>query len=418
MAYQTHGLIDAATYNTFIGTINGIYADTHSGATAESSADFGYGILPNLPTIATGNDVTAAQWTALFGRINLCGTHQGISVAPIPSSVTPGQLIVAYNNYLSPQTLTDVLSGLTANRLKVAIGQYSLIAGTGVSSSTSWLNNLRYTCQVDFGSWDNARYFFNSGGGIAMAGSHVAGAPLSSDTFWSTMLTGMGTLKMEWHDTIPTSGAGSNEGFYDLTTSYKEVYRRNPILAGVYYTSNYISVSAKLTAAAGTNGLVDIRIDLIDNDAVPAAKTTQTTFTIGVFQSSGAIPYPGPTVAVSTGTYAQDSFANPAFPGVPLTLTSNITAIAVSIFGAGTGTTPAITVTANGGTGPYFYAWSNESGTVTFSSAITNTTTLSRVLTNGETASGQVMCTVTDSFTNVAYIPVVWSMNSNIPNLP
>jgi len=436
MTYHKQGLIQATTYNAFAAILNSIYYDTNSGSTAENSEEYGYGQQPSvsngflsiIPNVAIGNNITAAQWSILFNIIHLCATHQGYGAAPIPSSVSPGNLIAAYNDYLTTQTLTNIIGQLLAHRLTHSVSQMSIIspAGSPQSNSTSWIRNLKYSFQVDFGSWDNARHFFNSSGAILIFGSHVAGSIGSDDTFWHDMLAAMGTLAFRWHDTSPsviTGGPGSNIGFYDLdftATTWTEVYRRSSNAVGSY-SNNYISIFAKYNAAPPLNGKIDFRIELIDNDPGIAPQTTATSFSIQLNQAAGVIPYEPshPAVIYNPVGFALDSFINPVpIPGVALTLTCTTSpAVAnASINGPGVATTPSITIVAAGGTAPYFYSWSYEGAPVSFTNPTSATTTFYNTLVEGDIVNGSAVCTVTDSTPgtpNVSGMEIEWSMNSN-----
>lgn len=75
--------------------------------------------------------------------------------------------------------------------------------------------------------------------------------------------------------------------------------------------------------------------------------------------------------------------------------------------GAGSITTNSVTVTPEGGTGPYAYAWTYVSGdTFTVSSASSATTTFSATLAAGETRHGVYRCTITDSLSATASVDV------------
>jgi hypothetical protein len=421
MTYHKYGLIQAATYNAYAALINSIYADTNAGSVTETSADYGYGQATTIPTVAVGNNITAAQWTALFGKITLCGTHQGVSVSPIPSSVSTGNLITAYNEYLTTTTLTDVVSRLIANRMIVAVGDLASASQPTQTSALTWTTGLQYTFSMDFSTWDNARHYFNTGGSVVIGGAHPTGDP--DNAYWSAIFTAMGSLKFTWHDTIPAngSGPGSNKGFYDLTTTYARIYQRSNTTGYPSYTNNYIAIYAKLNAAAGTNGRIDFLIQLIDNDPTPNTKTVGTQYFISNLTSTGilsTISYTGTTSFIA-GSFS--TIASIAYPGVPLALSMTPTTIAAVVTGggAGTATTSSVAVTASGGTAPYTYAWTNEAGTVSFSAPTSATTTFSRVMTSGEIASGTARCTVTDSALpthNTTYMPINWSMNSNALN--
>lgn len=419
MTYHKYGLIQAATYNAYAALINSIYADTNAGSIDETTADYGYGQVTTVPSVVIGNNITAAQWTALFSKITACGAHQGVSVSPIPSSVSTGNLITAYNEYLTTSTLTDVVSRLIANRLIVTVGDLASVSEPTQTSATTWSTGLEYTFSMNFSTWDDARHYFNTGGSVVIGGAHPASTP--ADTFWHDIFVTMGSLRFTSQDTIPAngSGPGSNKGFYDLTTTYSKIYQRSTTSGSPgYYTNNYIAIYAKLNAAPGTNGRIDFLIQLIDNDITPDTKSVGTQYFISTLTSTGivsTISYTGST-SFTAGSFV--TIASIPYPGVPLAVTitpATVTAV-VAGGGAGTATSSSVTVTPTGGTAPYTYAWTNTAGTVIFSAATSATTTFSRVMTSGEIASGAAICTVSDSASSTVYVPINWSMNSNSPN--
>jgi hypothetical protein len=96
----------------------------------------------------------------------------------------------------------------------------------------------------------------------------------------------------------------------------------------------------------------------------------------------------------------------------PLTLSASPVSPNAFIFGSGTATTDAVTVTPSGGAGPFTYSWSLVSGTCTIISPTSASTTFSRTLTSGERAEVTVRCTVTDSLGTIATIDIVVTFES------
>jgi len=296
MAYLTGDPVTTAEYNTFVstvnGSVNGISADLHPGATNLAGfADYGYGLAPLTSTVTAGAPILASEWAAIVARIKLIATHQGATVVPpLPASgPAAGDPISAYN---TPTALATILSNLTTNRFVIAVGQSTLTTGTSYAQpgpAQPWTTSLTFNFNVDFGSWNNARYFFNSGGNISINGSTTTAS-------WITNLTNMSPLVFNYTSTTPGSGSGGTAiGFYDLTTSYQVIYNR----AGTGYIGSYTEVRAKLAAAAGTNGIINFQAVLAEpGSATP--KTGATTFRIDNLKSSGAVVYPGPAVSVAT----------------------------------------------------------------------------------------------------------------------
>lgn len=300
MTYIVGGNIQASDYNTFATAaagMNEIYGDLYSGATTLPNAGFGYGQTPLLTSVVAGASVTAAQWASLFDTMRSCGSHQGTTVVPpVPvSNPVAGGSIAAFN---TPSTLAATIALLRTNRNNLALGQSTLVTGSNfVQPALPWSTSLTWNYQVNFGSWNNARYFFNSGGTLNLNGSYTPNST-QEDAQWISMFATMSPLVFDFDSTAPNSGTGGTAlGFYNLTTSYQNLYFKT-FGAGYYYINSSITVQGKLNAAAGTNGLVDFRIIMSNADFTPDVKTSTTTFRVDHKRSSGAITYPG-TVTVS-----------------------------------------------------------------------------------------------------------------------
>lgn len=304
MTYITGGNVQAVDYNTFstlAASINEVFADLHSGATTIGTfADYGYGQTPALTSVIAGNSILSAKWSELFDAMRDCGTHQNTIVSPpVPgSNPTAGGSIAAYN---TPSTLASIVALLRTNRHNLAGGQTLLTLGSNFAQpggAQPWTNTLTWNYQVNFSSWNNARYFFNSGGSLNLNGSYAPNVT-PEDAQWVSMFATMSPLVFNWNSTTPFSGTGGTAiGFYNLTTSYQTVYLK-AFGSGYYYSTSTITVQAKFNAAAGTNGLVDFRIILTDGDPYPDSKSTTTTYRVDNVKSAGVIVYPGPAVTVA-----------------------------------------------------------------------------------------------------------------------
>lgn len=307
MTYSTGGPIQALDYNTFATLAHGmnqVYSDLYPGSVPVSPGTFnatdpctyGYGQTPSLPTVIVGAPVKASEWAALFDTMKASGVHQGTTVSPPVPAVDPtvGNAIVAHN---TPSTFSSAVTALNTNRFNLALGQSILTSGaTHTQNSGPWKSYLTFTCQVNFGSWNNARYFFNTGGYLSFTGSYT---PSSSpeDAVWATLLSNMSApTVMNYSSTTNTiGGAYSDRGFYNLTNSYRDIYHASPPSGGYYYAGNSITISAKY-ASAGTSGIVDLKITMEDLDAFPNTKTSTTSFQINNLRSTGAIPIAAPTI--------------------------------------------------------------------------------------------------------------------------
>jgi len=397
MAYQTSGLIEATDYNGFVSQINEIFADTNQGSTIQSQADYGYGQTA-LTTVAASSIVTAAEWSSLFSAVTNSGIHQGTSTSPIPSAAAPGQLIVAYNN-VSTHTLSQIISSLGTNRLNVAGGQLASQSEPAATYSTSWSTpGLAYNWQIDFGSWNNARYFFNLGGSVTLGASMTVGTSDPEDLFWQTLIGDMGTVSFNSTSTTSTgSGLNSSIGFYGLTTTPQEVFFNVPSLSSAY-PNNFIAVTASLNSTAGTDGKINFVFYLVNSYSATFDGTV--TANVGYVKSAGVVPYPG-TTTYNAGSFSI-SFTPPASPVTnPLSIVVAPLSISDVITGAGTATTGNVTVTPTGGTTPYTFAWSDigSSGSVTSAAVTAGGTGYTVAPTVGFTGGGGTGASATASIT-------------------
>jgi len=298
MTYAAGSPITAVDYNTFstlASGMNEVFADLHPGATTLGAlADFGYGQTPALTAVTAGTPILADQWGDLFQTIRKSGLHQGTTtVPPLPvADPIAGDTITAYAG------LSGLISTIRTNRHNLAVGQSTLTAGTTYTqggAATPWFSTITWTCRVDFSSWNNARYFFNSGGYLSLNGSYSVGA-----TAWSTLQGDMSPLVFNWNSSVPSGGVGGSAiGFYNLTTSLQEIYNR-PYDGGGGYTGSYLSVSARLVNAAGTDGLLEFVAEMVDGDGSPTSKPGLTSYRFDNLRATGAsVAYPGPAVIVT-----------------------------------------------------------------------------------------------------------------------
>jgi hypothetical protein len=309
--------------------MNEVYGDDHPGATTLPDAGFGYGQTPDLTAVSALTPITAAQWTGLFQTIRKSGAHQGTAVVPpLPvSDPMAGDEIAAYN---TPTTLASLVSLVRTNRFILAPGQSAQTVATSAGTSAPWEYSLSYTFQVNIGTWNQARYFFNSGGSIGIVGSYPgSGFPVGSDDYmWYTFLNQVGTIVVKATTTTAllannaTSGGGNPTagGMWDaannpLTTTYETIYYRLFGGAG-YYNASTIRLEARLAAAAPTvgSGTIQFRITLSQPTGnLPVdAKLLSTTFNMTETHSAMSIPFlsgsggPGPaSVVITPGTFVR-----------------------------------------------------------------------------------------------------------------
>lgn len=254
MAYQSGDIIEDQHFNDPITTVNTVYGDLYSGDTGVN-ADKGYGVTtPGPNSVTSGQLVTALQWNNIFSRLTQVCQHQGTAIGDVVSSVNIGDIITAYD--AAGSGLLNVANNAYNNRLNIAFSNATITSGGSLGSSqrtTSWsaAATIEWNFTLSFGSYDNARHYFNSGGQIRFAGSLTGYSAKDTNTNIDNMLTGLQTMIFDTQQMLAGNGEGEAVGVYDLTDTYQTLLYREP--AG--YPDDNVRIRGRwATDTAGTSG--------------------------------------------------------------------------------------------------------------------------------------------------------------------
>jgi len=262
MTYATGGLIQAADYNTLVGTNPNTTSGTLNTVWSTGGTTAGYGQTA-VPTVAVAQTVGATEWANLTGKTSNSASHQGTTITSV---TTPA--VGATVTYLSaiPTNLTTIYN----SRLNAAT-QGATTANSAVYGST-WSAALTFTHTVSFANGDAARYFFNSGGQLKITCSHAnttAGINLLFNQLCSNVGTvvqsapssGAVTISGTSYNGITKIGGGgnsptvsTNSGYYAMTTSNATVFTQTASTGPSGYLSTFIRVLAKSNGTQGSNG--------------------------------------------------------------------------------------------------------------------------------------------------------------------
>ncbi len=262
MSYAQFDSIQASDYNTLVGgnpttTINTLNATWATGGT---TAGYGQTALAN---VATGDTILASSWANLVNRTANAATHQGSSITSVTAPAAGG--VITYISAI-PTNLTTIYN----NRLNAAT-QSSTTSNAVVSGST-WSNIATFVHTATFANGDAARYFFNSGGQLAITCAH-ANTTAGINLLLNNLCSNVGTVVMS----APTSGAvtiagtsyngitriggggnsptiGTNSGYYAWTTSNANVYYQTASTGPSGYLSTNINIFVKTNGTVGSNG--------------------------------------------------------------------------------------------------------------------------------------------------------------------
>ena len=261
MTYAQYGTIQATDFNalaggnptTSSGTINAVWA------TGGTTAGYGQTAVAN---VAVGGTVGATDWANLVNRTASSATHQGTSITSVTAPSAGGTV-----TYLSaiPTNLTTIYT----SRLNAAT-QGSTTSNTATYAST-WSSAITFTHTATFANGDAARYFFNSGGQLAITCTHPGGTGinlllnnlasnigtvvLSAPSSGSANIAGTsynGITKVGGGGNAPT--VSTNSGYYAQTTSNVTAFTQTASTGPSGYLSTFIRVIVKSNGTQGSNG--------------------------------------------------------------------------------------------------------------------------------------------------------------------
>jgi hypothetical protein len=222
------------------------------------SGSFGYGqTIYSTQIIGTPN-ITATQWLNLRRDLISAYTHQNSPGSlSIPSSPVVGGE-VTYSDYAKYLAISNAC---TANTLVTPpAGQASTATFSTGSRTTVWNGSVSHTVVLTFTNSAQARYYFNAGGTVTFQASLIdypgfpgygsADTSYSKNSDWNTLLTNLGVITFNYGHTISSNPGGSNQtilsnvGYYQLTTSQQNIYRK--ITSSSTYTPNQYDIYAQI----------------------------------------------------------------------------------------------------------------------------------------------------------------------------
>lgn len=274
MTYLAGQPIDDGDFNTLRNNIFEVYGDLHPGATTLPDVAFGYGqtstALP--PAAVPGQSIPASSWSGLFDAIANVQNHQVLSyTGDRPSYLpltgpSPGNTVSVVGGATPLSTRIDTLR---TNKLNASNTQTLVYAS---SSTSSWSQYVTFTFSLDFGSWDNLRYFFNTGSRVAFR-MYIPTAAAGMETTWKNELDANDSIIMSALDTIGTqiNEIPGNTGAYSLSNTIQPVFKKS--LLGYYAPYSYITARAYIPSGPGGSGQLVIQFGCIDDEPTPAVKS-------------------------------------------------------------------------------------------------------------------------------------------------
>ena len=261
MSYAQFGTIQASDYNNLIGNAAGTTANVLNTVWATGSAGAGYGQTA-LANVAIGDTVTATTWANLITKTSNSASHQSSSITSVTAPASGNTITYNANVVTNLQTIYT-------NRLN-AVSQSATSSNTATYGST-WLNAITFTHTVSFANGDAARYFFNSGGQLAITCAHPAGTGINlllnnlasnvGTVVLSSPITGAATISGTSYNGVTKVGGGgstptisTNSGYYNWTTANANVFYQTASTGPSGYLSTNINIFVKTNGTVGSNG--------------------------------------------------------------------------------------------------------------------------------------------------------------------
>jgi predicted transcriptional regulator len=154
-------------------------------------------------------------------------------------------------------TTTDIITAATWNNLMLNIkdcwDNRFTSANTSVSTENSvifndiWGISLEQITTWTWGNEAECRAFFNAGGAIGASSSRIGGSATPENANWSDLLSSMGNVFMKYNSTEAASGIGTELGFYNLTTSYQQLFIK---FGSGSHVNNFFKVEGRINSVS------------------------------------------------------------------------------------------------------------------------------------------------------------------------
>lgn len=273
----TNDKVTATQYNGMQTSVNSVVATLYGQALSSSQVTGGTG------DPSTSDTVEEIHMEQLFLDIQKAYVHQNGALDTTIEVVSAGNTIAAdtsvnvntatgakiavtdgtlmgYNDYINSVTSISNHNGETDG---FPASSFSLSAALTSTRTTNWggagqIQSVYHVFEIAFLNNNHRTYFFNTGGEIRFDAS-LTGTSGSKGTDWASLLSAMGTVKLDkWRTSAASGTPAAASGFDDLTNSYQTIFTKTG--SGVYADNDY-TIEAR---RSGTN--LRFRVTFNDGD--------------------------------------------------------------------------------------------------------------------------------------------------------
>jgi hypothetical protein len=327
----TNDKVTAAQYNSMRSSVNTVVATTY-GQTMDSVI-----VTGGTGDPATSDTVEEVDMETLFHDIQKAYVHQNgvldttieivsagntiaadtsvnVNTATGAKIAVTGGTLMGYNDYIA--SITDI-SNHNGETDGFAASSFSLSAALTSTRTTSWggagqNQSVYHVFEVAFLNNNHRNFYFNAGGEIRFDAS-LTGTSGSKGTDWASLLSAMGTVKMDkWRTSAASGTPAAASGFDDLTNSYQTIFTKTG--SGVYDDNDY-TIEARRNGTnlrfrvtfndgdvgTGGQGIGGVN-DPIDESVTGTLTHNCTTFTPDSSYTYNSVVYPAVELAVPTKT--------------------------------------------------------------------------------------------------------------------
>lgn len=224
-------LIIATDYNEIQSIISTVMGS--------GSGTSGYGQTLASTQVGQYSKITANQWNNLRSDVLRARQHQtGTDLTAQLAVASASRKIQEADRAAYKSMAQDAQTNALTAPPPVSQATRSSLVGEQIRTSP-WNGTLIQTITVNFGTADNARYFFNTGSQIEFSAERTGGSAGLKNVTWSTMLNSMGTIAFNYTQTTCTgTGFTSSLGWYDLTTDDNLLFQKDTP-TGTYAPNKY-----------------------------------------------------------------------------------------------------------------------------------------------------------------------------------
>jgi hypothetical protein len=242
MAAGVGSKVESLDYNQIQTIVNSVFG--------EGSGESGYGQTVTSSQVAQHSLVTVTQWNSL--RNDLLKARQHQSGVDESGNLGLPTLDIRLSDadraaYLSMATL------INSNRtITPPSGEASFITLITSTRSSGWTTTVNQTLTIEFGTANNLRWFFNSGGNFQVSSSLTNYATTGDSRLvnesWEVLLRNMGIIKLTNSSTTNTGSGTSatNIGFANLNSADQLIFTKL-VESGSQYTPNQYQLKARIS---------------------------------------------------------------------------------------------------------------------------------------------------------------------------